>query len=186
MDELWDTSDARLHEASFETIRAFCVEHPSAEVRCFFFDADDPQYGNVSIGIDTTDNNINSVRQLEGFAVDSRNDALVEDDAWKNARFSLRSPRLDLLNADSGDFAFPQYTDVEFPEWEHLAEAGGYPTGDEDDDDYLEANVRLVCWRVAQRLVASDAFAPMKLASPMALGYSLHDEDPTILRFLNW
>ena len=53
-------------------------------------------------------------------------------------------------------------------------------------DDYLESNARLVLWRVTERLVEDDAFAVLKMASPFMIGYGIHDQEETILRFLNW
>jgi hypothetical protein len=41
-------------------------------------------------------------------------------------------------------------------------------------------------WRVAERLVSEDAFAPLLLASPFMVGYSVHDQEEAILRLLNW
>jgi hypothetical protein len=41
-------------------------------------------------------------------------------------------------------------------------------------------------WRVAEQLAAEDAFAPLTMASPFLLGYSIHDQEEVILRLLNW
>src|SRR6185369_4049867 len=70
--------------------------------------------------------------------------------------------------------------------WRDLAESRDYPHGAEHEDDYLASNARLVMWRVAERLVSEDAFAPLSLASPFMVGYSVHDEEEAILRLLNW
>jgi hypothetical protein len=41
-------------------------------------------------------------------------------------------------------------------------------------------------WRVAERLVADEAFRPLMLASPFMIVYGIHDEEEAILRLLNW
>jgi hypothetical protein len=67
-----------------------------------------------------------------------------------------------------------------------LAEKGDYPKKAAHEDDCLESNARLVMWRVAEPLVAEDAFTRLTLASPFLPGYSLHDQAEVILRMLNW
>jgi hypothetical protein len=34
--------------------------------------------------------------------------------------------------------------------------------------------------------VVKKAFAPLKLAAPFLVGYSIHDQEEVILRMLNW
>ena len=48
------------------------------------------------------------------------------------------------LIQNSGDFQFPEFMKVAFPSWRKLADTGDYPSGTENDDDYLESNARLV------------------------------------------
>ena len=123
---------------------------------------------------------------MERFAIESRRKYLRGKAAWRWAKHQVSTPVLSPFNTDSGDFEFPEYADVEFPAWVKLAAKGNYPKGAEHEDDYLESNARLVMWRVAERLVAENAFAPLTLASPFLLGYSIHDQEEVILRMLNW
>lgn len=53
-------------------------------------------------------------------------------------------------------------------------------------DDYAEGNTRIVLWRVIERLIESNAFGQLPLASPFRLGYQMHDDALTVLRILNW
>ena len=182
----WEASDRKLHKASLVAIKQFAREHPDDEVCCFFFDCDEPRYGHLSISLDTLENNIRSAKELERFAIKNRRKNLRGKLTWQWAKYQIATPVLSPFNTDSGDFAFPEFTEVSFPTWVKLAERGGYPKGDEHEDDYLESNARLVMWRVAEKLVAEEAFAPLKLASPFMVGYSIHDEDAVILRLLKW
>ena len=111
---------------------------------------------------------------------------LLQQDAWESAKYRLTSPVLSAFNTNSGDFAYPEYDTIKFPEWLQAAERGDYPTGSAHVDDYLESNARLVLWRVTERLVEDDAFAVLKMASPFMIGYGTHDQEETILRFLSW
>lgn len=182
----WEVSDRKLHKASVAAIKRFAREHPDRAVCCFFFDCDEPRYGHLSISLDMPDNNLRAVRELEKFAVESRDKNLRSKVTWEWAKYQLGTPLLSPFNTNSGDFEFPEYAGVEFPAWIKLAEEGNYPKGAEHEDDYLESNARPVMWRVAEVLVAEDAFAPLTLASPFLLGYSMHDEEEVILRMLNW
>jgi hypothetical protein len=182
----WGASDRKLHKASVAAIKRFAREHPGRPVCCFFFDCDEPRYGQLSISLDTPENNIRTAKELEQFAIESRRASLRGKLTWQWAKHQLSTPVLSPFNTNSGDFEFPEYAEVEFPAWVRLAEKGNYPKGAEHEDDYLESNARLVMWRVAERLVAEDAFAPLALASPFLVGYSVHDQEEVILRMLNW
>lgn len=182
----WDASDRKLYKASVAAIKEFARDYPDVEVCCFFFDCDEPRYGHLSISLDTLENNINSAKQLEAFALDNRQRLLSRKLPWQNAKYELGTPVLSPFNTNSGDFEFQQYAEVEFPAWVKLAEKGNYPKADEHEDDYMESNARLVMWRVAEQLVADKAFDSLNLASPFMVGYSIHDQEEVILRLLNW
>jgi hypothetical protein len=182
----WEASDRKLHKASVAAIKRFAREYPGRPVCCFFFDCDEPRYGLLSISLDTPEENIRAVKEMERFAIESRRKYLRSKGAWRWAKHQVSTPVLSPFNTNSGDFEFPEYADVEFPAWVKLAAKGNYPKGVEHEDDYLESNARLVMWRVAERLVAEDAFALLTLASPFLLGYSIHDQEEVILRMLNW
>jgi hypothetical protein len=186
MADVWDASDRKLHKGTTAAIKRFAREHPDAEVCCFFFDCDEPRYGHLSISLDTLENNVRTVKELERFAVENRKKNLGGKSTWKGAKYHIGTPVLSPFNTNSGDFEFTEYDGVMFPAWVKLAEKGNYPKGAADDDDYLESNARLVMWQVAEQLVAEDAFAKLKRASPFLLGYSLHDQEEAILRLLNW
>jgi hypothetical protein len=182
----WEASDRKLYKASMAAIKTFAREHPGRPVCCYFFDCDEPRYGHLSISFDTLENNVQAVKELEKYAVESRAKNLRGKIKWEWAKYQLSTPVLSPFNTNSGDFEFPEFAEVEFPAWVKLAEKGNYPKGAAHEDDYLESNARLVMWRVAEQLVAEDAFAPLTLASPFLLGYSIHDQEEVILRLLNW
>jgi hypothetical protein len=181
----WAVSDERLYAASVASISRFAVEHPGETV-CFFAFDTEPRYGYVWISLDTLACNVRSVKRRESFAIGQREQTLRRVDAWQHAKYFLKTPILTAFNTNSGDFAYSQYETVEFPEWRETAELGDYPTGPAATDDYLESNGRLVLWRVAEQLVADGAFASLKMASPFLVGYSVHDQEESILRLLNW
>jgi hypothetical protein len=185
MDVDWNASEDKLHAASVAAIRRFGQEYAQLPV-CFFQLDSEPRYGYVLIGFDTLENNIRTVKKSEQTAIANRRRTLTRPESWKSAKYSLKTPRLAAFNTNSGNFAFPEYAQVSFPDWRKLAEEGGYPVGLAHQDDYLESNVRLVLWRVAERLVAEDAFEPLTLASPFMVGYGFHDGEQVILRLLNW
>lgn len=186
MADNWGASERKLHKASISAIRRFAREHPDVEVCCFFFDCDEPRYGHLSISLDTAANNILTVKEIERHAIENRTSNLRGSLTWQWAKYQLNYPVLSPFNTNSGDFEFSEFAEVDFPAWVKLAEKGSYPKGDAHDDDYLESNARLVMWRAAEQLVAEGAFAPLTLASPFLVGYSIHDQEEVILRLLNW
>ncbi len=186
MEHDWSKSDERLHEAALSAIQAFAKEHGTTEVCCFFFDSDDPQYGLVHISLDSLQNNMRTAKELEQSAVESRKTFLNGATSWKWAKYGLTSPVLSPFNTNGGDFEFGCFRTIEFPAWREIAKSRDFPRSAEDEDDYLTSNARLVMWRVAERLVSEDAFAPLLLASPFMVGYSVHDEEEAVLRLLNW
>jgi hypothetical protein len=186
MTDIWKASDEKLYKASLTAIRRFAREHREMEVCCLFLDSDDPCYGHISISLDTLENNIRSTKKRERSAIDHRRKYLYKPEAWRNAKYQIEIPVLSPFNLDGGDFAFQEYISVDFPSWVRLAKKNDYPRGREHEDDYLEANVRLVMWRVIERLVKTQAFDFLTLASPFMTGYSLHDEGGVLVRLLNW
>ena len=185
MDVDWNASEEQLYVASVAAIRRFGQEHGRLPVCYFKFDSE-PRYGYVLIGFDTLENNIRRAKKSEQTAIARRRTRLNRPDSWKSAKHCLRNPRLAAFNSNSANFAFPEYAQVSFPDWRELAQEGGYPVGLTHQDDYLESSVRLVLWRVAERLVADEAFKPLTLASPFIVGYGFHDGEDVVLRLLNW
>jgi len=46
----------------------------------------------------------------------------------------------------------------------------------------VTGNLRILFWRVIDRLVEADAFAALTVATPLHLGYIFHEERPVVLR----
>lgn len=182
---IWKESDDRLYAAAVKAIAKFAKTNPSVQLRCFLFDCDAVRSGNIEISFDSAESNARAVKQLEAMAIEFRASNLVGDRSWTGARHQLTSPSVSPINIGSGDFDFPGFSNVAFPAWRRLAESGDYPTSLHYEDDYLDSNARLVMWRTAERLIAENAFGSLNLASPFAVGYSLHDEEAAILRLLN-
>jgi hypothetical protein len=186
----WAASDERLHAACVAALERFAAGH-AGEAVCFFALYAEPLYGDVRIALDTLANNVRVVQEREAAAVAAREAQLRRADAWKGVESGmihpLNRPIPSAFNTDRKDFAYPDYARERFPEWEDVE------TWPELDDyyPYLEPNVLLVLWRVAERLVAERAFAALELASPFMVGYGVHDDEAkvwrqNILRLLNW
>jgi hypothetical protein len=184
----WAASENRLHAACVAALNRFALEHPGDAV-CFFALDAEPLYGVVTIVLDTFANNVRVVKEREAVAVSAREAELRQADAWKGVRrglnHPLNCPMLSAFNTARQDFAYPDYARERFPEWTDIE------TWPELDDyyPYLEPNVLLVLWRVAERLVTEGAFGALKLASPFMVGYGIQEEkgfQQNIIRLLNW
>jgi hypothetical protein len=181
----WDVFETKLRIASIDAINRFADEHPDKSV-CFFAFDSEPRYGYVLFAFDTFENNIRSARKVEQFTIKSRTDRLTQRRYWNRAEYYLCHPPVTVFNTNSGDFEFPQYAEVRFPEWEAIGKSGGIPKQHEHDDDYLDSNVRILFWNTAQYLIAESAFDALKMARPFMIGYGIHDQEEQILRVLNW
>jgi hypothetical protein len=181
----WKKVEDKLFKWSKATIKKFTRDHPGETV-CFVAFDTDPRYGYVSLAFDTLENSLQSARELEKFAIKNRARNLTKDGSWSWAKYQLSTPVLSVFNTNSGDFLYQEYDVIEFPEWQKLAESGKYPKGEEHEDDYLEGNVRILIWKVSERLIETDSFASLKLAAPFMVGYGIHDQEVVILRILNW
>jgi hypothetical protein len=181
----WNSFETRLYDAAVDAINRFADDHPGDPI-CFFAFDSEPKYGYVMFALDTLQNNIGSAQQREPYTIKSRNNWLTDKRYWKQAKYYLCHPSVSVFNTNSGDFAYSQYAEVKFPEWESVARSGDYPKGEEHDDDYLDSNARILFWNVVQRLVSDNAFAKLNMARPFMVGYGIHDEEEQILRVLNW
>ncbi|MFN0197978.1 MAG: hypothetical protein ACKVT0_14630 [Planctomycetaceae bacterium] len=184
--EIWKQSEEKLYNAAIRAIKNFCKEEPNTEVRCFFFDSDDVEYGRVGISIDSAANNFETSIDSITSAKKSRRSNLKGKITWQWAKYKLNCPPLEPFNTDSGDFDFGEFAEVIVPEWRKIAKKKDLPNSDDEDENYLEGNARLTMWRTLERLIKEHAFREMKTGSPFIVGFSLHDESPTTIDILNW
>lgn len=185
----WKKTEERLFKWSQTTIKKFGREYPDESICSLFFDSE-PKYGYVGLAFDTFENSIRSAKKMERFAIESRKRNAKDADAWRNARYHINTPVLSIFNTNSGDFVYPEYAQIEFPVWRRLVKSKNYtkkyPKRFDHDDDYLDGDIRILLWKIAERLIATKSFQPLKLASPFIIGYAFHDAEEVILRVLNW
>lgn len=178
----WRAIEDRLYDFTIETIARFATEHSDETCSFFAYDVDLPYF---LPSFDTPANALRMARQNEQEAIARRAKMLVLPHAWKGARaFSSSPPVLDHSNS-TGSFVYHIFATTKLEELEDLEFAEDYPQ-DEHADDYASGMTRISLWRVTERLMAGDAFRPLRLASPFRLGYEMHDEGLTVLRILNW
>lgn len=181
----WKKAEHLLTDASVETIKLFATENDKIECCHFAFDSE-PCYGYVFLCFDTTANSLVSSKASESRLVERRLQMLAEEDSWRNANYFLNTPELVPFGDNTGDFEFASYREIKFPEWQVYAEDPDYPSKQENEDDYLEGNFRILVWRVVERLVRDNAFDCLKKSAPFLVSYGLHDQEQRIIRILNW
>ena len=120
----WNACEQQLYAASLAAIQRFAQEHPSEEI-CFFCYDSEPRYGYVFIGFDTLENNVRSAMGLQRFAVDNRERNLQGALTWQWAQYQLSTPVLQPFLTNSGDFAYREYAQVDFPA-DYLGESFTY------------------------------------------------------------
>src|SRR5262249_13827105 len=128
--------------------------------------------------------NRESVRTAHDRSVGRRRE-LLSDPIWhEHAYRQVRVNSVLPFCNNTGDFAFPEFTQIQFSEWEALAE-GEQSIDDSDEVSSLENQVALIFARALDTLVDEGAFDKLQLASPTLLGFGFHDADQYILRMLH-
>lgn len=181
----WQSLEDRLFEQSKAVILQFAAEHP--DVTCSFFAYDtNPTYGKFLPSLDSYENMLRTAKADEQRAIANREKRLSREWSWRVARYHTHSVSDSSPNV--GYFAYHIYAKIHFKELEELSESGAYPqTTSEAEDNYLDGNVRIVLWKVVERLIEASAFAPLCLSSPFRVGYQFHDDSHfVVLRLLNW
>lgn len=181
----WQSVEDRLFDQSLETTQRFAVEHPDVVCACFAYDTD-PIYGYCLPSFDTCENSLQRARTHEHSVLEMRKKLLTQQQAWRSAKSASILPSLADFNEEIGFFTYHIYANITFPELDEMWRQDTYPKGEEYEDNYIEGNVRIILWKVVERLIASQVFEQMKLASPFRIGYAFHDEPFVTLRILNW
>src|SRR5262245_50773752 len=181
----WLAAERKLYDASVSAVQQFAEKHGEEHV-CFFAFDSEPRYGYVIFAFDTPSNNLRKAQARECYCVEIRDRYLRRERKWQTAAYDLTCPPVELLHTNSGDFAYSQFSEAHFPEWEDFANSAEYPARKEHEDDYLDSNVRVLFWNVAQRLIDEEAFRPLQLAASFVIGYGIHDQEEAVLRVVKW
>jgi hypothetical protein len=182
----WQEIEDKLFEYSQKAIQVMVEEHSGVLLSFFAYYAE-PIQGYFQFHFDTPQNAIRGAIRHEQDVVKRREKMLQREGMWLSAHYYIDIPRLVAYNYDVGYFRYQEMLEVRFDEWLTFADSNDYPEPKHpDDDDYLEGNTRLVLWRVTERLIHSNAFAPLHLSSPFHIGYQFHETELITLRFLNW
>jgi len=178
----WAAIEERLFTFSHEALIRFGNEHSGVICSFLAYDVDLPFF---HLSFDTPANAVHVAQRTEQEAIVRRARILALPTAWHGAKdFSTQPPVLD-YSYSTGYFAYDAFSTVKVGELEDLHFAEDYPQ-DDWGDDYAEGNTRIVLWKVIERLIDSEEFHQLRLASPFRLGYQMHDDALTVLRILNW
>lgn len=181
----WHAVEERLFEESKTAILQFATEHPD-EIFSFFAYYTEPYYGNFLLFLETYANALKAAQENEQQAIARRKSMLRTEGMWISAKSFTTHPSVTYHAPSVGNLTSTYFANIQFDGWEEFAESEEYPKGQEWNDDYLEGNVRIVIWKVVERLIEEDIFEELRLASPFFIGYEVHDEEMVILRILHW
>jgi hypothetical protein len=185
----WSSIEEHLCQRSRDALLRFAREHPDA-ICSFFAYEFNPQSGEFFLHFDTYENALEAAQENERVARGRRYWKLRYEDCWRYASMNIKYPAMIDYGPETGAFAYPLYEMIRFGELENLdllvSEEEEFARRNETEDSYLEGNVYLVLWKVVERLIASDLFSPLHLASPFRVGFQFDVDSPVVLRILNW
>lgn len=180
----WNEVGEQLYQHTVATIRRLELEHAD-EVMCFFAYAVDTMAGQFQLCFDTVHNSIYWAKENERLAIERRVKNLTHDLAWRSASALVRGP-VTPYNPYTQQFAYAEYSELVFPDWEDFTWSEDYPKFSQADDDYLEGNSHIVVWKVTERLIADNVFARLRLAQPFYIGHEFHERGLEVMRVVNW
>lgn len=181
----WQSIEDHLLAQSIAGIREFARDHPS-EVFSFFAYHIVYYEGYFQPCFDTLSNSLEVAQRTEREAIERRAKMLSTNEAWRGAVYFTTNPAVMEYAQETGDFAYCLQTNIEFKEVHDTFISGNYPGGDEANDEYIAGNTRVVVWKVLEKLIATNAFGNLHLASPFRLGYQLSGDTLVVMRILNW
>jgi len=175
----WSAAEKTLFERSLVIIRQFAAEHPDELFDSYAFTVDSV-YAGVALNFDTLENSLAEAQRNERYQIKHRNQLFATEGGWQNARYSVShyTNRVDDYNL-RGPFKYDLVAFVKLPIWEDYFNSS-------EECPELEGRIIESLWRVVDRLVSSEAFKGMRLASCFRIAFSFHDDEMIVLRILNW
>src|SRR5262249_18291711 len=196
----WNHAQDVVVTKSQEAIARFATEHPK-ELCSFFALGVDYLSGDMAIDFDTLENSLTQAKRHQRqvvkdwsatFGPPNREAAALlamagakEPRAWEEPRhyFERESSKIIDHSPSAGYFKYQNFARVEFPEWEQY-----FSSDDVPDKPDPERHVILLLYRALEKLVESNAFAKLSMASPFRVGFELADDNLglVVTRILNW
>lgn len=181
----WRDVEARLFRWCLDGIARFAEDHPDA-VCSFLAISYNTDAGFFQLSLDTPDNALREAQLNEREAIERRRKMLAANSSWRSAHSFTVNPRVVDYTPHAGAFTYQVASGLEIDILRQLQGSEDYPESREYEDDYAQGNVRVVIWRVVERLVETRAFSPLRLAPPFRVGYQLDDDELVVLRILMW
>lgn len=181
----WQEAEDALFAACGEAIERFQREQADKTVSFFAFDSE-PSAGYALISIDTPENEQKNAVKEQEYEIALRPKKFSGEKAWESTEYFIQQRQPKTHCHSTGAMEFAQWESVELESLEDFLQEIEEEEELFQRHDYLMGHARLIFWRVFERLIAENAFAPLKLASPFRLGYNFHDESLVVVRILNW
>jgi hypothetical protein len=181
----WQKAEETLFEAGTATLEQFGKEHPGT-ICSFFAYYVYPSKGAIDVCIDTPENALHEAMREELFTLGRRQKLLKFPTSWQLASFYTEIPAIVDYAPNANLFQYASQARVTFEEWAAFCQSKAYPETEKPQDDYLEGNIRIVIWKVCERLIQDKVFLHLDLASPFRVGYQFHERPLIVLRVLNW
>ena len=182
----WRHVEDTLFEHGKAAIEQFSQEHPD-ELCSFFAYHSTPLAGQFAVCLDTYFNGIQQAMEYELENVGRRQRDLKHKEAWRGVSHYTEARHILEYTYDVALFQYVEYSEVEFEGWsDFFYDKGVYPQSGPYEEDYLQGNVRIVLWRVLERLIKAKIFQQLHMSTPFRVGYQVEDHWPIVLRLLNW
>ena len=188
----WNLEIDKAYTQTREALLQFLQAHQD-EVFNFFAIGivDDSDYASILVlNLDCLDNSIVMAKKQEQDVMARRALLLAPPHGWIRTSYLMETLNLKSYTIDTSDFKYVNFKEFEIEACRYIEEAE-VPTDQLSHDGYLLANLKLLVWRVIERLIENNVFGTTaKLASPFYLGYQIYNDlgiiDIVVLRILNW
>ena len=171
----WESDEERLLAYSIKSIKEFFDAHPDELFSYFAFDCSIYD-GIIRLCLDTPANSMATARKNRDYQLGRREKYAKYEDCHESSKTWIKE--IVPYSDNTGEFAYQNFDSVKFAEWSRFFDSPEYPDQENDDlDDYITGNSRILICRVIHRLATSDVFPKDKITHPFLLGYCFSEDE---------
>ncbi len=175
----WERELEALYGLCVESLARFASEHPDQALAQLVFDCDPPA-DHVLVSLDTADDFVPRRDSMEQALLARRRRQVAARGGWRTAHRYFG--RVSQEAHDPGNFEHQFFAEHQVTGLDAYMQAGAAPPPREDNEEsYDRGKLRMLFFRVFDRMVTDGVLARYPSWRPFHLGYAFHSETPVIL-----